>query len=103
MPSLKSLLFGDWAFSDCSRVVFENLPELTSIRLGGGAFELKYDEPNELIMRNLPKLTSLTTEWSLSCTFRYPRYITLEDMPSLTTVTLNKGCAFRCKKTIHTK
>ncbi|KAK8818463.1 hypothetical protein WA556_006282 [Blastocystis sp. ATCC 50177/Nand II] len=34
LPSLKSLVFGDWAFEDSSRAVFENLPELTSIRFG---------------------------------------------------------------------
>ncbi|KAK8830246.1 hypothetical protein WA577_005935, partial [Blastocystis sp. JDR] len=29
LPSLKSLLFGDYTFYFCSRVVFENLPELS--------------------------------------------------------------------------
>ncbi|KAM7454853.1 hypothetical protein BLSTO_04390 [Blastocystis sp. subtype 1] len=88
MPKLKSLQFGIDAFDNCSRAVFENLPELTSIRFGGGAFVFKDDDSNELIMRNLPKLTTLTTKGCNSNTFYYPRIITLEDMPSLTTVTL---------------
>ncbi|KAK8825254.1 hypothetical protein WA556_006541, partial [Blastocystis sp. ATCC 50177/Nand II] len=103
MPSLKSLLFGDDVFGLCSRAVFENLPELTSIRLGIGAFQFNdNDDSSELIMRNLPKLTSLTTE-GYSHTFLNPRIITLEDMPSLTTVRLVKEYAFKFKKTIHTR
>ncbi|KAK8830898.1 hypothetical protein WA577_003599, partial [Blastocystis sp. JDR] len=39
-------------------------------------------------MRNLPKLSSITTEGKDSYTFFYPRSITLDNMPSLTTVTL---------------
>ncbi|KAM7454940.1 hypothetical protein BLSTO_04300 [Blastocystis sp. subtype 1] len=88
MPSLKSLLFGGSAFWKCSRAVFENLPVLTSIQLGDYAFCFKYDDDStELIMRNLPKLTTLTSV-EHSRTFKYPRSIILEDMPSLTTVTL---------------
>ncbi|KAM7453662.1 hypothetical protein BLSTO_05589 [Blastocystis sp. subtype 1] len=52
LPGLKSLLFGDQAFRDCSRAVFENLPELTSIRLGWLAFWFKDDDSSELIMRS---------------------------------------------------
>ncbi|KAK8813703.1 hypothetical protein WA556_000276, partial [Blastocystis sp. ATCC 50177/Nand II] len=103
LPSLKSLLFGQVAFHDSSRAVFENLPELTSIRVGYDALQFKYDESSELIMRNLPKLTTLTTEGSNSLTFRNLRSITLEDMPSLNTVTLDKRFAFQYKKTLHTK
>ncbi|KAK8818134.1 hypothetical protein WA556_005955, partial [Blastocystis sp. ATCC 50177/Nand II] len=103
LPSLKSLLFGRGAFRACSRAVFENMPELTTIRLGTHAFQFKDDESSELIMRNLPKLTTLTTEGYYSWTFRYPRIITLENMPSLTTVTLNKSRAFTSKKSINTK
>ncbi|KAK8829545.1 hypothetical protein WA556_005463 [Blastocystis sp. ATCC 50177/Nand II] len=102
MPRLKSLRFGGDAFDDCSRAVFENLPELTSIQLAYRAFYFKDDDSSELIMRNLPKLTSLTTV-QCSCSFWYPRIITLEDMPSLTTVSLIEGCAFSEKKTVHTK
>ena len=96
MPSLKSLLFGNYAFCCCSRAVFESdstrkrewwidLPELTSIQLSWYAFCFKNDESSELVMRSgddemkwwidLPKLTSLTGS---SGTFEYPRSITLE-------------------------
>ncbi|KAK8820181.1 hypothetical protein WA577_006248, partial [Blastocystis sp. JDR] len=82
IPSLKSLLFGNCAFDDCSRAVFENLPKLASIRLGGNAFTFKHnDESSELIMRNLPKLKTLTIDedsYYDRDTFRYPCSITLE-------------------------
>ena len=65
-----------------------DLPELTSIRLGDGAFCFNDDESSELIMRSvstkvnwridLPKLTSLTAEGEDSDTFYYPRSVTLE-------------------------
>ncbi|KAK8831882.1 hypothetical protein WA577_001937, partial [Blastocystis sp. JDR] len=101
MPSLKSLQFGGGAFYYCSRAVFENLPELTTIRFGWSAFHFKEeDESSELIMRNLPKLTTLTTSEG-SFTFEYPRIITLEDMPSLTTVTLPH--AFECRNQLSYK
>ncbi|KAK8811923.1 hypothetical protein WA556_004083, partial [Blastocystis sp. ATCC 50177/Nand II] len=79
-----------------------DLPELTSIQLGEDAFRFTNDDLTELIMRNLPKLTSLIAEGDYSNTFCNPRSITLEDMPSLTTVTLDKEYAFKCQKTIHT-
>ncbi|KAM7455516.1 hypothetical protein BLSTO_03730 [Blastocystis sp. subtype 1] len=102
LPSLKSLLFGDDAFHECAHVVFEDLPELTTIQLGEHAFKFKYDESSELIMRNLPKLRTLTSTEN-STAFYNPRIITLEDMPSLTNATLNLYMAFREKKTVHTK
>ncbi|KAK8830822.1 hypothetical protein WA577_003527, partial [Blastocystis sp. JDR] len=46
-------------------------------------------------MRNLPKLRKLTTEGENSWSFEYPRYITLEDMPSLTTVALPHAFEWR--------
>ncbi|KAK8827830.1 hypothetical protein WA577_007377 [Blastocystis sp. JDR] len=52
-------------------------------------------------MRNLPKLTSLTAVESRA--FYNPHSITLEDMPSLTTVSLYKGVAFSKKTSVHTK
>ena len=63
---------------------------------------------------DMPKLSSLTNQFQFdNSTFKYPHSITLEgipyhlpsltDMPSLTTVTLNKGSAFSEKKTIHTR
>ncbi|KAM7453851.1 hypothetical protein BLSTO_05396 [Blastocystis sp. subtype 1] len=55
LPKLKSLLFGGVTFSDCSRAVFENLPELTTIRLGYHAFMFSIDDGStELIMRSKP-------------------------------------------------
>ncbi|KAK8821903.1 hypothetical protein WA556_002346, partial [Blastocystis sp. ATCC 50177/Nand II] len=85
LPRLKSLQFGCYSFYQCSRAVFENLPVLTSIRFGENAFCFNDDEKSsELIMRNLPKLASLTTNAQNGDTFRNPRHITLENMPSLT-------------------
>ncbi|KAK8831399.1 hypothetical protein WA577_000487 [Blastocystis sp. JDR] len=99
LPKLKSLLFGDGAFCYSSRLVLENLPELTSIRLGWSAFRFDDDKSSTLVMRNLPSLTSLTTT-SVSWSFRYPRHITLYDIPALTTVTLPK--AFDYKNDVST-
>ncbi|KAM7455228.1 hypothetical protein BLSTO_04018 [Blastocystis sp. subtype 1] len=98
--SLKSILFGSSAFKDCSRVVFENLPELTSIRLGSNAFSFADNNSTELIMRNLPSLTSLTTIGD-SLSFSYARIINLEDMPSLTNVTLPHAFEFRSEVQIN--
>ncbi|KAK8813716.1 hypothetical protein WA556_000288 [Blastocystis sp. ATCC 50177/Nand II] len=91
LPSLKSLLFGKYSFNECSRVVFENLPELTSIRLGDYALDFVDDDDNssELIMRNLPKLTTITTEGKSSGAFYYLSSITLENIPSLTEISLS--------------
>ncbi|KAK8831294.1 hypothetical protein WA577_003462 [Blastocystis sp. JDR] len=83
LSSLKSLLFGYAAFAYCSHAVFENLPELTTIRFGWSAFCFKDNDSTELIMRNLPKLTSLTTEGNNSLSFKYPRSITLEGILNL--------------------
>lgn len=63
MVSLKSLLFGDEAFCDCSRVVFESelikgewligLPALTTIQFGFNAFCFNdKDEASELVMKS---------------------------------------------------
>ncbi|KAK8831358.1 hypothetical protein WA577_006150, partial [Blastocystis sp. JDR] len=98
LPSLKSLLFGRNAFKYCSRAAFENLPALTSIQLGFDAFYFKNDESSELIMRNLPKLPSLTA-FIGSWTFKNPHVITLEDMPSLTNVILFG--AFELRYEVH--
>ena len=106
MPSLKSLVFGAYAFTECSRVVFENLPELESIQMGEEPFMFKqYDVSSTLIMRNLPKLTTLTVldvvyaEGSIrpSYTFRYPRHIILESIPIINNVTLSSDYAFEYK------
>ncbi|KAM7455195.1 hypothetical protein BLSTO_04052 [Blastocystis sp. subtype 1] len=95
MPKLKSLLFGRYAFHYCSRVVFENLPELTSIQLGSGAFRFNSGiSSTEFIMRDLPKLTSLLTETDAYGILQYPRSVTLQNIPQLTTVTLEKNDCF---------
>ena len=78
MPKLKNLLFSYDAFCWCSRAVFENLPELTSIQLGENAFSFDdNDGSSELIMRNLPKLESLTVASKRSHSFMNPQKIIL--------------------------
>ena len=55
-------------------------------------------------MRNLPKLTSLTTvsdSYYYSCTFRDPRHIILENMPSLTNVYLPVAFQYKNDVTIR--
>ncbi|KAK8817892.1 hypothetical protein WA577_005794, partial [Blastocystis sp. JDR] len=100
LPKLKSLLFGYRAFFSSPRLVLENLPELTSIRLGWDAFVFSFNvESSTLVMRNLPKLTSLTTP-SYSDSFSYPHHITLYDIPALTTVDLPN--AFKYKDDVST-
>ncbi|KAK8827875.1 hypothetical protein WA556_004507, partial [Blastocystis sp. ATCC 50177/Nand II] len=102
LPSLKLLLFGGFSCCYCHRAVFENLPELTSIRLGKNALWFREIAVySELIMRNLPKLTSLTTDEG-SRSFENPRFITLENIPSLTTITLDDDYVFAIKETVHT-
>ncbi|KAK8832890.1 hypothetical protein WA577_001708, partial [Blastocystis sp. JDR] len=103
LPCLKSLLFGGRAFVRCHRIMIGNLPELTTIQLGYSAFWFdNRNDSNALIVRNLPKLKSLTTV-NDSNSFHFAHSITLEDIPSLTTVTLNKNTAFSEKKTVHTE
>ena len=81
-----------------------DLPELTSIRLGWGAFEfICDDDSSELIMRSdddemkwwidLPKLTTLT---GVYCTFRYPRIITLEGISYHSTLTNRHALSHHC-------
>ena len=101
MASLKSLRIGYRAFHDCSRIVFENLPQLQSITCGGGGLCFVEDASATLILRNLAKLTSLTTGGSYSDgTFTNPRHITLENMPSLTDVYLSSRYAFKYKNDV---
>ncbi|KAM7453682.1 hypothetical protein BLSTO_05569, partial [Blastocystis sp. subtype 1] len=94
LPQLKSLLFGYRTLHRSSRVVFENLPELTSIRCGWGALSLNDVESCELIMQNLPKLTSLTTEGVFSGTFLRPRSVTLEGSFILSTLTSRHALSY---------
>ncbi|KAK8820588.1 hypothetical protein WA577_006646, partial [Blastocystis sp. JDR] len=95
LPRLTTLGFGDYTFQGCSQVVFENLPELTSIRLGMGACAFCSDSPSELIMRNLPKLTSLMNDEESGESFQGAQRILLENMPSLTEVNLPSAFEYR--------
>ena len=81
-----------------------DLPELTSIRLGVGAFCFNQnDDSSELIMRSgydemswwidLPKLTSLTKD---SWTFCYPRIITLEGISYHSILTIRHALSYHC-------
>ncbi|KAK8827114.1 hypothetical protein WA577_007613, partial [Blastocystis sp. JDR] len=90
-----------FVFSECSHVVLENLPELTSIQLGKGAFEFKnINSASKLVMKSLPKLTTITSsDAEHSRSFLNAKSITLQgsrychtqniDMPSLSTITVN--------------
>ncbi|KAM7457348.1 hypothetical protein BLSTO_01888 [Blastocystis sp. subtype 1] len=82
------LLFGDKeeyrCFFQTPKAYALYLPELTSIQLGDDAFCYKGDDNlSESVMRNLPKLTSITTEGENSWSLRNPQHITLESMPSV--------------------
>ncbi|KNB44865.1 hypothetical protein JH06_1587 [Blastocystis sp. subtype 4] len=83
LPSLKTLEMGCLSFYECHSIVFENLIQLQSIKLGSYAFEGDEDtvESNVLIMRNLP---SLTTFKGYENNFCYIGKVILEDIPSLT-------------------
>ncbi|KAK8789543.1 hypothetical protein WA171_001635 [Blastocystis sp. BT1] len=60
LPSLISIQLDDYVFCNCQRIVFDNLIRLQSITLKLGAFTSKCGtiESNELIMKNLPSLTT---------------------------------------------
>ena len=94
LMKLKSLSVGKESFENCDRVVFENLPVLTSVEMGWNAF--KFNDNNAesaLIVRNLTQLVSLTTtiESGVNECFGYPRHIVLESMPSLSSVILQRA------------
>ena len=94
LMKLKSLLVGKESFEKCDRVVFENLPVLTSVEMGWNAFKFNDDNAESaLIVRNLTQLVSLTTtiESAANECFGYPRHIVLENMPSLSTVILQRA------------
>ena len=56
-----------------------DLPELTSIQLGWSALSFKDIDNATLIMKDLPKLTTLIAVGdSDSQTLAYPRYVTFE-------------------------
>ena len=57
LMKLKSLLVGKESFEKCDRVVFENLPVLTSVEMGWNAFKFNDDNAESvLIVRNLTQL-----------------------------------------------
>ena len=94
LMKLKSLSVGKESFENCDRVVLENLPVLTSVQMGWNAF--KFNDNNAesaLIVRNLTQLVSLTTtiESAVNECFGYPRHIVLENLPSLSTVILQRA------------
>ena len=94
LMKLKSLSVGKESFENCDRVVFENLPVLTSVEMGWNAFKFNDDNSESaLIVRNLTQLVSLTTtiESAANECFGYPRHIVLENLPSLSTVILQRA------------
>ena len=94
LMKLKSLLVGKESFENCDRVVFENLPVLTSVQMGWNAFKFNNNNAESaLIVRNLTQLVSLTTtiESVVNECFGYPRHIVLESLPSLSTVILQRA------------
>ena len=94
LMKLKSLLIGKESFEKCDRVVFENLPVLTSVEMGWNAFKFNDDNAESvLIVRNLTQLRSLTTiiESGVNECFGYPRHIVLENVPSLSSVILQRA------------
>ena len=52
LPALRTLVFGRGAFSNCLQAVFENLPELESIRMGYSAFAFGYENTTKLVMKS---------------------------------------------------
>ena len=94
LMKLKSLLIGKESFEKCDRVVFESLPVLTSVEMGWNAFKFNDDNSESaLIVRNLTQLVSLTSviENEVNECFGYPRHIVFENLPSLSTVTLEQA------------
>ncbi|KAK8827586.1 hypothetical protein WA577_007133 [Blastocystis sp. JDR] len=86
LPELDSLHFGKLAFSKCTRVELIDLAALTTIQLESEALRFKGGKRTELVMKNLPKLKTVTSSDS---SFVNPHFITLEDMPLLSTLNLD--------------
>ncbi|KAK8818102.1 hypothetical protein WA556_005923, partial [Blastocystis sp. ATCC 50177/Nand II] len=102
LPQSKDIITGTGSFQQCESVVFENLPKLTSIRLGYNVFSFdSVKEPTSLVLQDLPRLHQFITSRRvvLGNTFRYPRRITLENMPRLTNLMLS-SYAFENKKRV---
>ncbi|KAK8814714.1 hypothetical protein WA556_006753 [Blastocystis sp. ATCC 50177/Nand II] len=85
LPSLRSVSLGPYCFYSSLHTVFENLPLLTSIRLGRFALLGENHPSCDLTLRNLPSLRSLVGE---DASFYFPRTLIAENLPNLTTVNL---------------
>ncbi|KAM7454009.1 hypothetical protein BLSTO_05238, partial [Blastocystis sp. subtype 1] len=83
----------------------KDLPKLQSLALGGAAFQQSrhvalQNLPAELVLQNMPELTSLMTHMSGdSKSFVYPRVLDLQHMPKLATVTLSPS-AFKHRTSV---
>ena len=83
LPSLITIEIGCSSFRNCHKVAFENLTQLQSITIGSDSFMLhRYTvDSNELIMRNLPSLTTFKGEGG---NFLWISKVILKNIPSLT-------------------
>ena len=91
---LREVMIGKESFEECDCVVMENMSELRSIRLGWNAMRFNVNNnDSSLIVRNLTELRSLTTviESVVNDCFGYPHHIVLENLPLLSTVTLERA------------
>ena len=91
---LREVLIGKESFEECDCVVMENMSELRSIRLGWNAMRFNVNNnDSSLIVRNLTELRSLTSviESVVNDCFGYPHHIVLENLPLLSTVTLERA------------
>ncbi|KNB43167.1 hypothetical protein JH06_5452 [Blastocystis sp. subtype 4] len=80
LSSLVTLEIGNEAFQECHSIVFENLTRLQSIILGSYCLygDRSTVESNELIMKNLPSLSTFKDN------FDFIGKVKLENIPSLT-------------------
>ncbi|OAO16939.1 hypothetical protein AV274_1383 [Blastocystis sp. ATCC 50177/Nand II] len=109
--NVEELVMGRYSFNDYYVCEIENVPSLELIKMGeldagtgaaAGRYSWNFFWANSLVLRNLPKLTTITTEKNnnvaSSYSFTNPYIINLEDMPNLTTITLDATNAFRFAK-----
>ena len=85
LPHLNSIELGNLAFDNSLSTVISNLPHLNLIKLGGCALFGRNDSSCSLRMEDLPNLTSITSKGE---SFKYPRSVTLSNIPNLQTVNL---------------
>ena len=83
LPALIALEIGCGAFKNCHSIVFENLNQLQSITLEYGALcgDGCTTKSNELIMKNLPSLSSFKGD---DHNLLWIGIVILENIPSLT-------------------